>query len=719
VIQFLKLELTNFAIYPKAAFSFSVDPAKPLTVIRGENESGKTTLMRAFLWVLFGAEGIQESSGIAYALRPVWAPKGEAVETKVLLSFRQSRGGKSVAFNLMRRLTTTDGATTRLDGDKVILSRQDPDGSFRPLSEAGIETLHGIIRPEMRDFYFIDADKAVDFVGGSEGNHSDQLMRRMIGKSIRALLAVDELRAAADRVESLRGGYIKEIAACNKGAAGTNHQQELQRVDAAIERIRADLPRAKEAFDAAAEVHRQSDEQFSSMIMKLERASKRSGELKKYRDDRDKLNIQRKQLIHQLGECVPGPGLAAALVSKSVKSVVERLEPMKEKGHIPPHELDVIPRLLQRGKCLCGTEIAEGTREADALVVLLEKARKTESGARFLDGVLNLATAHRRAGNAAVRDDRITTLRRELAELDPHVSELTRAIESLESEIAVEGGQQAAASEIRRDVNEKLAQRDTLRDTWQRMQSELERYETERRSLQETIRAAAGKSAQVRGLQAAARVAEIVRSVLKSAYEHIERDQVQDVSQSMTDLFSQMIGRTDDGLVSDVGLRALGSSASMPEYELYARYQNADKPLKLINGASRRALSVAFVLALAEQTGTRVPLVTDSLLHSTSGEVRRRLVEFLASGERVGQPIMFGTRADFQSAEVRSVLAANAGATFTLTAQSHVGKDVVRADPSRLQAKQVSVCNCGPADYCAVCERAGDASSSDLKRVPA
>ncbi len=718
MIQFLKLELTNFAIYPRATLSFSVDPAKPLTIIRGENESGKTTLMRAFLWVLFGADGIQETTGSAYALRPVWALNGDAVETKVLLSFRQSKGGKSVAFNLMRRLTTFD-AGTRLDGDKVILSRQDPDGGFRPMTEAGVETLHSIIRPEMRDFYFIDADKAVDFVGGSEGNHSDQLMRKMIGKSIRALLAVDELRAAADRVESLRGGYIKEIAACNKGTAGTNHQQELQRVDAAIEQIRAELPKAKEAFDAAAEVHRQSDEKFSSMIMKLERASKRSGELKKYRDDRDRLNIQRKQLIHQLGECVPGPGLAAALVSKSLKGVVERLEPMKEKGHIPPHELDVIPRLIQRGRCLCGTEIAEGTREAEALATLLEKARKTESGARFLDGVLNLATAHRRAGNAAMRDDRITSLRRELAALDPHVSELTGAIEKLESEITAEGGQQAAASEIRRDVSDKLAQRDTLRDTWQRMQSELERYETERRSLQETIRAAAGKSAQVRGLQASARVAEIVRSVLKSAYEHIERDQVEDVSQSMTGLFSQMIGRTDDGLVSDVGLRALGSSSSMPEYELYARYQNADKPLKLINGASRRALSVAFVLALAEQTGSRVPLVTDSLLHSTSGEVRRRLVEFLASGERVGQPIMFGTRADFQSPEVRSVLATNAGATFTLTAQSHVGKDVVRADPSRLQAKQVSVCSCGPSEYCAVCERTGDANSSDLKRVRA
>jgi len=716
VIQFLELELTNFAIYPKASFSFSVDPKHPLTVIRGENESGKTTLMRAFLWVLFGAEGIQDPTGSAYALRPVWVPKGESVETKVKLSFRQTKGSRSVGFNLVRRLTTFDATTARLDGDKVVLSRQDADGSFMPLTVAQIETLHSIVRPEMRDFYFIDADKAVDFVGGSEMKHSDELMRRMIGKSIRALLALDELRSAAQRVDNLRNQYMRDIASFNKGAAGVNHQQELRRVEEAIANLKVSLPKAQEAYDKAADLHRRADEQFSSMIAALEKASKRAGEMSRYRGDRERLNMLRKELIHQLAERAPGAGLAAAMIAKSLKEVIDRLEPMKEKGHIPPHELDVIPRLIARGRCLCGTEIAEGTRAADELLGILEKARKTERGARFLDGVLNLATAHRRIGSTALREDPITVIKQDLAKLDPQVSDLTRAIERLEKEITAEGGMGVEATEIKRDVNEKLAQRDLQRDALARLRGELEKYETERRSLQELIRTNAGRSVQVKSLQAAARAAESVYAVLKSAYEHVERDQVEDVSKSMTVLFSEMVGKTDAGLISHVGLRAMRTTSGLPEYELFAQYQNADKPLKLINGASRRALSVAFVLALAEQTASRVPLVSDSLLHSTSGEVRRRLVEFLSTGERVGQPIMFGTRSDFQAPEVRSVLEKFAGANFTLTAQSHVGVDVVRADPDRMQSKQVSVCRCSPSEYCQVCERVGDVSATDLRR---
>ena len=570
----------------------------------------------------------------------------------------------------------------------------------------------------MRDFYFIDADKAVDFVGGSEGKHSDQLMRSMIGKSIRALLSLDTLRSASERVENQRNQFVREIAALNKGLTGTNQQQALMNVEGEIEKLKIQIPTARDAFTTADETHRNSDEQFSTMIKELEMASKRAGDAKKFRDNRDRLNVKRRELVHQLAEHAPGADLAAAMLSPTLKAIIDRLEPMKEKGHIPPHELEVIPRLIQRGVCLCGTAISEGTPAAEKLTAILLEARKTESGARFLDGVLNLATRHKRLGAAAVRNDPITAIKKELADLDPQISELSVAIEEVEKTAAAEGGKQVEASEMKRDISEKLAQRDTLRDALTRLQNELEKLETERRSHQESIRLAAGRTDKVKGLQASERAADLVKLVVQSAYERVERDQVADVSKSMTNLFSKMVGQTDEGLISEVGLRTTGPASSLPEYELFARYQNADKPLRLINGASRRALSVAFVLALAEQTGSRVPLVTDSLLHSTSGEVRKRLVEFLATGERIGQPIMFGTRADFQAPEVRTVLDRYAGVTYTLSAQSHVGADVVRIDPNRQQSNQVSVCSCSPRQYCAICERTGDASTTDLSSKP-
>jgi len=715
MIQFLEIELTNFAIYPKATFRFSTDPERPLTLIRGENASGKTTLMRAFLWVLFGTDGVQLPGGSSSVLRPVWAPKDSPTTTKVKLSFRQEAGGRSGNFNIVRRLTSGGTGNETSGEEKLTLSRQEPDGQFKLLSDAAIETLHSIIRPEMRDFYFIDADKAVDYVGGTEGNHSDQLMRKMIGKSIRALLALDALLQAAQRVENQRNSYLKEIATLNHGAQAANQQQELERVEAAIREVETNLPHARCAYEQADAAHRDADARFSAMIASFERTTQRASELKELRDKRDVLNTQRRTMIHQLAEATPGIPLAAALINKSLKEIIGRLEPMKEKGHIPPHELEVIPRLLGRGKCLCGTEITAGGNEARVLGETLEAARKTESGARFLDGVLSLASKHKREGSAALRTDVVGNTRRELADLDPKIAALTSRIEGLERDSESQSGRQAEASEMKKDVSEKLNTRDTRRDGVQRLEEQLERRKSELKSVQEKIRQAAGRSAQVRDRQSVVQAAEAVHAVLKSAYEHIERDQVREVSSCMDHLFKEITGETEAGLVAEVGLRAMGRNSSAPEYELFARFGDADKSLQLINGASRRALSVAFVLALAEQTGSRVPLVTDSLLHSTSGSVRKRLVDFLVSGRRVGQPIMFGTRADFQTPEVRALLDKYVGRSYTLTAQSHVSVDVIRADPNREQPNQVSICGCSHAEYCAICERDGDSNSSDLR----
>ena len=46
-----------------------MDPQKPLTVIRAENETGKTTILNALQWILFGEEGLP-TRGAGYRNNP-------------------------------------------------------------------------------------------------------------------------------------------------------------------------------------------------------------------------------------------------------------------------------------------------------------------------------------------------------------------------------------------------------------------------------------------------------------------------------------------------------------------------------------------------------------------------------------------------------------------------------------------------------------------------
>ena len=106
MIRFISLDLHNFALYPDAHLDFSTEQARPATLIRGENESGKTTLMRAFLWVLYGEDGLPDVPNVMHPIRPVWA-RSERIRTRVELRFeaRGSRGGL-INYKLIREATT-------------------------------------------------------------------------------------------------------------------------------------------------------------------------------------------------------------------------------------------------------------------------------------------------------------------------------------------------------------------------------------------------------------------------------------------------------------------------------------------------------------------------------------------------------------------------------------------------------------------------------------
>ena len=53
-MKLIQAKFSNFRILKDFELEFSTDPKKPLTVVRAANESGKTTLLYALQWGLFG-----------------------------------------------------------------------------------------------------------------------------------------------------------------------------------------------------------------------------------------------------------------------------------------------------------------------------------------------------------------------------------------------------------------------------------------------------------------------------------------------------------------------------------------------------------------------------------------------------------------------------------------------------------------------------------------
>ena len=53
-MKIIRAEFENFRLLRNLKLDFSTDTAKKLTVIRAENETGKTTILNGLQWALYG-----------------------------------------------------------------------------------------------------------------------------------------------------------------------------------------------------------------------------------------------------------------------------------------------------------------------------------------------------------------------------------------------------------------------------------------------------------------------------------------------------------------------------------------------------------------------------------------------------------------------------------------------------------------------------------------
>src|SRR5678816_4539553 len=88
-MRLVSVHISNFKLMEDVHLRFSTDPKRPLTVIRAENGSGKTSFMSALLWAFYGMEGLP-SLARGLRLTSAAAPAGTAIDVSVMVEFEHT-----------------------------------------------------------------------------------------------------------------------------------------------------------------------------------------------------------------------------------------------------------------------------------------------------------------------------------------------------------------------------------------------------------------------------------------------------------------------------------------------------------------------------------------------------------------------------------------------------------------------------------------------------
>ena len=176
---FKKLELKNWVAYKKAQIDFSTDKKKNVTLFRGNNLGGKTTIMRAIRWALYGDTGdvniyknpldlINKDSASAgnYDLSVKLTLKVDGKDVDLIRSYKLKSGVKQPSNNDFEETFSI------LENGKAIV--QDPE-----------KYVQKIFDKEISDFFIFDGEKLQEYQKLCNDAKKSQKLQNTIEKLIR------------------------------------------------------------------------------------------------------------------------------------------------------------------------------------------------------------------------------------------------------------------------------------------------------------------------------------------------------------------------------------------------------------------------------------------------------------------------------------------------------------------------------------------------------
>ena len=618
-MRILRARFENFRLLRNLELDFSIAPDKRLTVIRAENESGKTTILTGLQWGLYGDDALP-GRGREFRLHPIdWdGTDGESITISVEIDFEvvSARSGRADTYRIVRLAneSVSGNAWKRIPFAIKLFRLQDTGSEPIPYPEARVKRE---LPPELRGVFFTDGDRALNFI---EADTRDK--RERVEKAIRALLGLDVIEHSLRHVHQAgvdANRQAKEISSDNDLQAIVSR---LDQITEEMEQLESEVSDAKEQFSAFSESIVDIQKNIDEALVK--------GDKKKLQKERQTVESQLKQTDTQIDEAISehaklfrSLALSRDLLAPILKHSIDKLNELREQGKLPKVAVPILEERLNATTCICGESLAgqdpHGTRRREHIKHMIEQSRKSdEFQGRLTD--LYYASAQLQLDQATESESWASEYKRVAArrgELGRNRESLASQLRSLETQI-----DQLPDTDIqglRDTLRDHERQRDRFRDIQVRNETRLETLREETRDLTRQRGKLLREQEKGARILAELNVIQDIESIFRKSYDRITNEELAKVSDLMNTFFLEMIGSDpEQGTI-------IRRAEISPEFDIlvYGPKDRTLNPDRDLNGASRRALTLAFILALTKVSGVEAPNVIDTPLGMMSGYVKR------------------------------------------------------------------------------------------------
>lgn len=367
------LYLENYRIYKGPETINFAKGERNITIIQGNNEVGKTTIMNAITWCLYGKELYRDEGN-----DPLWnknavvdLDEGEESIVKVEILMKDNKG-RDVTFSRTLEFYKESKEKIFSTGNPNFKIIRDDNGNDKEISNT--ETYIATHLPKkIREYFLFDGEQLEKYFNKDSTNE--------IKNSVLKLSQLNLLKKIIDHVGSTEKEYIADLKELNPQLNEFLGKKSI---------LEEDYTRKQEELSLITDELKECDLKIELLQNKL----------LNYGNDPEKLIKERKRLRNELGNADIGinediEDYKKYLLNSFIIMGVPFLEnvnllcdDLEEKGFIPAeYKKKFLEYLLERNECICGADLS---KDSDAYNKLEEICNQTDEVSNISEKVNQL-----------------------------------------------------------------------------------------------------------------------------------------------------------------------------------------------------------------------------------------------------------------------------------------------------------------------------------------
>lgn len=345
------IKLNNFRQYKgENTITFSSDPEKNVTVVLGMNTSGKTTLVQAFNWVLYGKINFLTQEILNDDIR-ITMDRDDSAEVKVTLQLTHNNTEytieRSQLYNCVSKNDVRHGSVTKN------MYFKKPDGQTKSVEGYEIEkTINKILPEGLSNYFFFDGERITKISDKSD-----------VAASVKGLMGLDVLEMTRDHLTKAIKDFEKSL-----DLEGNERAEEIQSLIESKTELMTKCKKDIEEIEEQILFYNKKRDELKITInenaeteeLQLKREEAKNGLTILTNDYNRSLSNLIENFNYNIYTFFGQPLFSAAEeVLDSTSFKVEGL------GGISAHAIDEI---IKRGYCVCGTKISCGIEAYEHLL---------------------------------------------------------------------------------------------------------------------------------------------------------------------------------------------------------------------------------------------------------------------------------------------------------------------------------------------------------------